>query len=293
MYTLKEVWTQIFEELPIENWDGNLLCIDIDAPMLGRANKVQSFMAAYSFVLVTEGWIRLQYNAREVTIERHKIMVCFPRIVVKMLDISPDFRGIWLAADERLTLEMSAVRNAVRMAFSPIVVLTDLIFALEPQEVTHFEEVLRLLMRYFRSQYPHKEETLRMLYNVFLLDLSQKKGRQEDSRAPQRMEELFMDFQRLLSLHFAEHHDIAFYADKMAITPTYLSRIVKEVSGGGTVVEYINRMLLMEASFLLRQTNLTMTQIADRLCFAEATTFSRFFTREKGMTPKEYREGRQ
>ena len=81
-------------------------------------------------------------------------------------------------------------------------------------------------------------------------------------------------------------------ADKLCITTTYLSRVVRQVSGGRTVVDYINQMLLMEATFLLRQTSLSITQISDQLHFAEVTTFARFFNRMKGMAPREFRKGK-
>jgi len=99
-------------------------------------------------------------------------------------------------------------------------------------------------------------------------------------------------FLRLLPQHFAEHHDIAFYASRLCITTTYLSRVVRQVSGGRTVVDYINQMLLMEATLLLRQTSLSITQISHQLHFAEVTTFARFFNRMKGMNPREFRKGK-
>lgn len=69
-----------------------------------------------------------------------------------------------------------------------------------------------------------------------------------------------------------------------------LSRVVRQVSGGRTVIDYINQLLFMEATFLLRQTSLSIAQTADRLHFAETTTFARFFTRMKGKTPREFRK---
>ena len=81
-------------------------------------------------------------------------------------------------------------------------------------------------------------------------------------------------------------------ASELCITTTYLSRVVRQVSGGRTVVDYINQMLLMEATFLLRQTSMSITQISDQLHFAEVTTFARFFNRMKGMTPREFRKGK-
>lgn len=96
----------------------------------------------------------------------------------------------------------------------------------------------------------------------------------------------------MLPQHFIEHRDIAFYAFRLCITTTYLSRIVRQVSGR-TVADYIDQMLLMEAAWLLQTTTLTVAQIADRLHFADTTTFARFFKRLKGCTPKEYRQRQQ
>ena len=72
------------------------------------------------------------------------------------------------------------------------------------------------------------------------------------------------------------------------ITPVYLSRVVRQVTGR-TVIDYINQMLLMEASFLLQTSPMSITQIADHLHFADTPSFSKFFSRLKGVSPKEYR----
>jgi len=132
---------------------------------------------------------------------------------------------------------------------------------------------------------------LRMLYTVFLLDVQNAQQRAIVHRqTPQRVEEIFIGFIRLLPQHFAEHRDIAFYASRLNISQVYLSRVVRQVTGR-TVIDYINQMLLMEASFLLRTTSMSITQIADRLHFADSPSFSKFFSRLKGMSPKEYRKG--
>lgn len=77
-------------------------------------------------------------------------------------------------------------------------------------------------------------------------------------------------------------------ADQLCITDDYLSRIVKRVSGR-TVGDMINQMLMMEACYLLRTSSLSIAQISQRLHFSEPASFTRFFIRVKGMTPKEFR----
>ena len=48
-------------------------------------------------------------------------------------------------------------------------------------------------------------------------------------------------------------------------------------------------MLLNESMWLLNTTTLSVAQIAERLHFADSTTFARFFRRMKGVTPSDYR----
>lgn len=155
------------------------------------------------------------------------------------------------------------------------------------------QELILLGLRYQQSPSPRRNESLRLIYSLFLNELG---GIEEHSikehRFPPRTEEIFLEFMHLLPQHFAEHHDIAFYADRLNITVSYLSRIVKTVSGGRTVIGYINQMLLMEASFLLSQTSLSIAQISDRLHFSEPAAFTRFFQHMRGMTPREFRKGK-
>lgn len=136
----------------------------------------------------------------------------------------------------------------------------------------------------------YKPKLLQMLYAVFLVDMQNVQEKAIAHRqVPQRVEEIFIEFNRLLPRHFIKHRDIAFYADRLCITNDYLSRIVKRVSGR-TVVDFINQMLLMEASYLLRTTSLSISQIAEQLHFAEPAAFTHFFTRLKGMSPRDYRK---
>lgn len=146
------------------------------------------------------------------------------------------------------------------------------------------------IITYLHSNHIYKGQILSMLYAVLLLDLQDAQGRAiANGSIPKRIETIFIDFIRLLPHHFMQHHDIAFYADKLNISTVYLSRVVRQVTGN-TVIDYINKFLLMEASFLLRTTQLSITQIADNLHFADTSSFSKFFFRLKGVTPKIFRE---
>lgn len=291
MYSLKEGWIAMHDQIPTKDWDGKIFCTQTDAAITFRTNKIQGFMAAYTFTLVIKGTLNIIYNDKELTLRPDDLYIYSPGIPVSIVSASNDYHGICLLADEHTTIEMPTVRDLVNIAYIPIVQLHEPKVTLPHSEAQRLANKMLEIIDYLHSDHIYKQEILRLLYGVFLLDVQNAQQRAIVHRqTPKRLEEIFIEFIRLLPKHFAKHHDIAFYASKLNISSVYLSRVVRQVSNR-TVIDFIDQMLLMEASFLLRTTPLSITQIADRLCFADTPSFSKFFSRSKGMSPREYREG--
>lgn len=290
MYTLKQGWMAMIGKMPMENWDGKMYCLETDSALTIRTNETEGFMSAYTFTLVTQGCATLIYNGREITLHPDDLYIYSPGLAVNVVAISHDYRAICLLADEHTTLDAPGIHDLVHIAYLPVVQLHEPKVTLPHDEAGHLASKMREIMTYLHSDHIYKQEIIRMLYAIFLLDLQNAQHNAITRRiTPQRVEEIFIGFIRLLPQHFAQHHDIGFYASALNITTVYLSRVVKQVSGR-TVVDYINQMLVMEASFLLRTTTLTVAQIADRLHFADTPSFSKFFSRLKGVTPRTYRQ---
>lgn len=290
MYSLKEGWIAMHDQIPTKDWDGKIFCTQTDAAITFRTNKIQGFMAAYTFTLVIKGTLNIIYNDKELTLRPDDLYIYSPGIPVSIVSASNDYHGICLLADEHTTIEMPTVRDLVNIAYIPIVQLHEPKVTLPHSEAQRLANKMLEIIDYLHSDHIYKQEILRLLYVVFLLDVQNAQQRAIVHRqTPKRLEEIFIEFIRLLPKHFAKHHDIAFYASKLNISSVYLSRVVRQVSNR-TVIDFIDQMLLMEASFLLRTTSLSITQIADRLCFADTPSFSKFFSRLKGMSPREYRE---
>ena len=293
MFRLEATWMWQYGHDTIPDWDGKLLIVDTDAhnSMVGT-NALPGTVAAYGYTIVLQGWITMLYNGREVHYTKDNLIIYTPGMVVSVIDISDDYRGICLVADKDLAFVSPTMRDAIRAAYLPAVELREPRLTLAEEDISHLMELMGIIRRYLHSpDHPFRSECLRTTYGLFLLELNAVQERTIlDRRFPKRIEQLFFDFLRLVPIHFAEHHDVAFYASQLCITPRYLSQIVREVSGR-TVVDYINQMLLMEASYMLQQTSLPIVQIADRLHFSETASFTRFFTRMKGMNPRVYRKG--
>ena len=102
-------------------------------------------------------------------------------------------------------------------------------------------------------------------------------------------ENIFKIFIHLASNNFKRERQINFYADRMNITSTYLSRIVREVSGN-TVCGYLQSFLYSEACKMLKMTDKTIGEISTELKFNDQSAFTKFFKQKSGISPKAYRE---
>ena len=292
MYTLNE-YLPIFvgNDLPEKGWDDGMYCLETNAEKILRTNLTHGFVSIFAFMLVDKGWMTIHYNGRELTLHPNDLYTYSPCLPVTVIATSEDFHGYCLMADEHVTIEAPSVHDLVHLAYMPIVQLHEPKQTLASDAAQHLLMKMREIISYQHSDHIYKGEVLRMLYSIFLLDLQNAQQRAIVHRqTPQRVEEIFIGFIRLLPRYFIEHHDIPFYADRLHISTVYLSRVVRQVTGR-TVIDYINQMLLMEASFLLQNSQLSISQIADHLHFADTPSFSKFFSRLNGMSPKEYRKG--
>ena len=99
-------------------------------------------------------------------------------------------------------------------------------------------------------------------------------------------------FTGLVERHHAEHHDVAAYATRLDVSARHLNACVREATGK-TASETIHHRQFLEARRLLSHTALSVGAIAERLGFADASYFIRFFKRHAGQTPLAWRTGRE
>lgn len=99
---------------------------------------------------------------------------------------------------------------------------------------------------------------------------------------------LINDFIALLNRHYATHHDVAYYAERLHISPNYLNIIVKKHIGI-SAKEQINLQIGLVARMLLDTTDLSVKQIADRLHYDDPSYLCRIFRKQTGMSPMQYR----
>lgn len=97
-------------------------------------------------------------------------------------------------------------------------------------------------------------------------------------------------FIHLVEENYRQERLIGFYADKLCITPKYLSKLVKETTGR-SAGEWIESHVILEARAMLQSSDMTIQQIATSLNFPNQSFFGKYFKRATGLSPKQYRRG--
>ena len=224
-------------------------------------------------LMVTDGTATCEFNLETYHIEKGDIVLLMPETVIELQECSEDFNFIGIIYKEHL----SATKNILLHA--------------TPKE---WQETLRLVTALWDIAHhnPFRTETVRLListiiHNIQDIDRIEEQQQQLGTQLT-RQELLFQQFKRLVNEHCASERSIPYYAERLAITPHYLSTLVSKVSGH-SVMYWINRATVLQAKVMLKDKKLMASEIADRLNFPSPSAFGMFFKRETGMTPGEYR----
>ncbi|MFI9150199.1 helix-turn-helix domain-containing protein [Streptomyces sp. NPDC053367] len=156
------------------------------------------------------------------------------------------------------------------------------------------DERLRRLMAELVGEYRERaegyESVLRSLLHVLVVRLSRLPGRPGTLPPPGgRQAALAESFARLIAGPEAAGRTVGECADRLGVTPGYLTQAVRAATGrspGRLLIEA----RVYHAQQLLAHTELTVRQVAARTGFADPAYFGRFFRRETGVSPGAFRK---
>lgn len=255
--------------------------------------RLDAFCAFYCL----KGNFGLEINGRQFNIEESTLVIYVPGNIVRIFDYSPDlFKNldfVIVAARRKYIAEAGfdfakVFDNSLEVFNNPCIKLS--------------EEEFDVLSKYFilgetiaKLNTPDKKMAQRSLgASVFYLmgniwnnsiNMASKAAKTTDAKANL----IYENFMRLLVEHHVKEHGVAFYADKMCLTPKYLSQLVKRVSGR-SAPEWIDSILVLEAKNLLKYSRKSIKEISFDLNFSSESGFCTYFLGQTGMRPTEYRD---
>lgn len=165
---------------------------------------------------------------------------------------------------------------------------------MDPKEKETAGKYMELLGNLLESDMLYKREAIYSVMSSVFYMLSGIWARQASdlrenaSVATNRSRMIFDQFLKLVSQNYARHRNVGFYADKLCLTPKYLSKLIKDTSGR-SAPEWIDSYVVLEAKNLLKYSNAAIKEIVYTLNFPNQSVFYKFFKARTGQTPSEYR----
>ena len=167
------------------------------------------------------------------------------------------------------------------------------VFPLEYFDIHILEKYYYLLESILQTYTDYKSKitigiVTSFMYKIFELLVNKLKENEQKRKIPERCEIVFDDFIKEVNLFNGTEHSLSFFANRLNLTPNYLSARVKEYSGR-TAMEWIEDSVILEAKTMLKHTDLSIQEIAYKLNFPTQTFFGKYFKRITGMSPKQYK----
>ena len=150
------------------------------------------------------------------------------------------------------------------------------------------EEMLVKLDAEYQRPGEWQHRMLSAYLTVLLTHLSRLYTEQFTADEPSADQRLLRAYQAKIEECYRELHEVSAYAALLHISAGYLSEVVKAQSGR-PAIKHLHERLVLEARRLLFYTQSPLKEIAFDLGFSDASYFNRFFKRETGVTPADYR----
>lgn len=240
----------------------------------------------YLVVLVRKGgqarqWVDMkQYNLQDNTLH----FLTPGQLIVKeestkITCVGVGFTPEFLSMNHHASLaDLPLLRNphdahALTMSDADIVFTEDMFAKIEAEYKQPGEWQHRMLISYL---------------SVLLTYLSRLYSEQHKATEVSAERTLLKNFQAKVNESFQELHEVSNYAAMLNISAGHLSEVVK-MQSGKSAIKHIHERITLEARRLLFHSSHSLKEIAFSLGFSDPSYFNRFFKRETGLTPSDYR----
>ena len=264
--------------------EGIVLIEDKSTKSQGKAMRFD----CYALILRLKGKSKRSVSMYDYIIEPRSLQLINPGSLFAFEDISQSAKSFVLLFDKDFIVENN--------------LSSDLIKKLISFHKTHEENIQLDLNIYAQVLYIYEQinaefrvkdngyiELIKTYVNQLLYILKREKEKLQNKNKYTKSEQLCSTFLSLVEENFKSKKKVYEYADILGITSNYLSEISQEYLHTNAL-NLIHRRILKESEYLLIHTEITIHQIAFKLNFNSSSQFGRFFKRNYGISPKEFRQ---
>ncbi len=251
------------------------------------------------FVLCLKGKLECEINLEKLELTQDSLLILSPdKIISSQQKNFSDFEAYFLFMSPKflrdLNIDVNIVNNASR--FSSVKNSRRPIMPLDKSESGLLQKYMELL--HYNTAENVDEVYIKsisrniiasVIYQMFQFAAKRAPQDEIEERPLSRRANYVQEFMRLVHEHYSKERSVGFYADKLFISPKYLSLIIKEVTGR-SAAEWIDECVILEAKNLLRYSGKNIQQVAYELNFSNQSSFGKYFKHLTGMSPSQFQK---
>ncbi len=250
----------------------------------------EPFLTDFALIFLMEkGKISCELSCRKFEAEGACLAIIPPHTLQKVIDESNDTKkkllilsknvmdGIFLNRRERIFLNQAFLSNPIiplpKKQYQNYLLYFNLIEneLQEPNNLNRTKTIQKIFEALI-TKYPINE----FVQNIM-------------SRPRDRKEALLQKFHLALHDFYRQQRAVSFYADKLSVTPQYLSKVTKEKSGK-SAIELIENYVIENIKISLLYEDRSLKDIADNFRFGSFDLMNKYFKRKTGISLAEYRK---
>lgn len=248
--------------------------------------RLHKHMDLFQILYLKSGHAEVHLDGSSQTMSTGQI-VLIPQMVVHGFQFDPDCVGYILTITYALMTQLSE-QTGLALTTTRAAMHLNLGTDAESRHIQLSFDCLN--QEYRRPPSSHRGALLESLLSCILI-WSHRRSTYSANPLGQSMEHSSKHlglFAQLIEAHYTKHHQVAYYASRIGITPAHLNVITK-THADKSALRLIHERLLLEARRELIYTTRTINTISYSLGFADPGYFTRFFKRVAGMSPKAFR----
>ncbi|MFD1873581.1 helix-turn-helix domain-containing protein [Hymenobacter bucti] len=241
--------------------------------------------AYYMLVFTKQATGRHWVDAVPYVRQNHALYFSSPSQLLVKEEPTPFWGARIMFTNEFLALQQNAALRHLPLIQNP---QNGHELALAPADEAVVDDLLAQLEAEHHRPGEWQHPLLSAYLTVLLTYLSRLYTEQFPGGEPSADQRLLRTYRASIEEHFRERHEVGAYAELLHISAGHLSEVVKAQSGR-SAIKHLHERLVLEAKRLLCYTPQSLKEMAFDLGFSDASYFNRFFKRETGVTPAEYR----
>ena len=270
-----------------------LVCFSADQEMLHNIKNPGKLSSFYAITLMREGWQIYLINKNRVKLIMNDLLISLPYTNYVFKDCSDEMSSMHLLVEKNYFEDLIS-NNDLLQNYSPMEIFSTFpIVHLGKAQASSFYNTFANIRKTIINPHLYKNELIKYQLNICLLMMAELiSGQEINTHDIKHKDNILKVFLHLASRNFRKERQLQFYADNMNISPTYLSRTIKELTGN-TVFGYLSNFLYNEICIQLKTSEKTINEIAFDLNFSDQSALTNFFRSKSGISPMAYRKGRR